>query len=51
MELSGCSYVAVVPKTCIECKFVAKALNLSMRLLQKDKIKQEVAAKAGLTLK
>ena len=34
----------------IECKFVAKALNLSMRLLRKDALSMELLRKPGLSL-
>ena len=36
---------AVVAKTWIECEFVAKALNLSMRLLRKDALSMKLLRK------
>ena len=42
--------IAVVAKTWIECEFVAKALNLSMRLLRKDALSMKLLWKPELSI-
>ena len=52
MKLSGCFYCSCCENLLpwIECKYVAKALNLSMRLLRKDALSMKLLRKPELSI-
>ena len=52
MKLSGCSYCSCCENLLpwIKCKYVAKALNLSMRLLRKDALSMKLLRKPELSI-
>ena len=51
MKLSGCSYCSCCENLLDDkCKFVAKALNLSMRLLRKDALSMKLLRKPELSI-